>query len=174
MVPTHSALAAPSRRVSGAGGCRRPQQRDGDARREACAGRCMKTSTSSMSSRGEKWRSHQISRPTSSLTPEYWSNAVWRCERPKPRRRRPVDALLPFGSFTSRSKLPVVYRRGLGAYSPGIASLLPVGPGPSFVGANRGCLPRKASTCARLINRVSRRRLQTGRSRIRVQRFLCE
>ena len=68
------------------------------------------------------------------------------------------------GSFTSRSKLPVVYRRGLGAYSPGTASLPPAGPGPSFVGANRGCLPRKASTCARLIDRVSRRRLQTGRS----------
>ena len=43
-----------------------PRQCDGDARREACAGRCMKSSTSSLSSRGEKWRLHQISRPTSS------------------------------------------------------------------------------------------------------------
>ena len=47
---------------------------------------------------------------------------------------------------------------------PRVSPLPPAGPGPSFVGANRGCLPRKASTCARLIDRVSRRRLQTGRS----------
>ena len=115
-------------------------------------------------SRREKWLLHRILRPTSPLAPEYCSNDARRCERPRRRRRRPVDALLPRGSFTSRSKLPVVCRRGLDASSSGIASLPPAGPGPSFVGANRGCLPRKASTCARLIDRVSRRRLQTGRS----------
>ena len=87
-----------------------PRQCNGDARREACAGRCMKSSTSSLSSRGEKWRLHQISGPTSSLAPEYCSNDAWRCERPRRRRRRPVDALLPRGSFTSRSKLSVVCR----------------------------------------------------------------
>ena len=107
---------------------------------------------------------HRILRPTSPPAPPRCSNDAWRCERPRLRRRRPVDALLPRGSFTSRSKLPVVFRGGLGAYSSGIASLPPAGPGPSFVGANRGCLPRKASTCARLVDRVSRRRLQTGRS----------
>ena len=59
---------------------------------------------------------HRILRPASPPAPPRCSNDAWRCERPRLRRRRPVDALLPRGSFTSRSKLPVVYRRDLAAF----------------------------------------------------------
>ena len=111
-----------SRRVGGAGG----RHRDGAtattlAVKHALVAECDECFFDECSRR-EKWLLHRILRPTSPLAPEYCSNDARRCERPRRRRRRPVDALLPRGSFTSRSKLPVVYREGLDASSSGFAS----------------------------------------------------
>ena len=72
-----------------------------------------------------------------------------------------MDALLPRGSFTSRSKLPVVYRGGLDAYSSGTASpagrawsqlrgrrepRLPSSKGQHVCSSGRSRLPEKRST----------------------------
>ena len=155
-------LRAPPKRAVAArlwGGRPPPRRSDGEARSEACAGRCMKPSTSSTSAlEGEVAAPSNFASGVAACASTLLQRRVaMRATEasPTPARGRGAAAR---GSFTSRSKLPVVFRGGLGAYSSGIASLPPAGPGPSFVGANRGCLPRKASTCARLINRVSRRR----------------
>ena len=128
--------SAPSRRIGGAG----DHRRDGATAtlaKHALVAECDECFFDECS-RKEKLLLHRILRPTSPPAPPCCSNDAWRCERPRRRRCRPVDALLPRGSFTSRSKLPVVYRGGLDASSSGIVSLPPAGTGPaSFVGANR-------------------------------------
>ena len=98
-----------SRRVGGAGG----RHRDGAtattlAVKHALVAECDECFFDECSRR-EKWLLHRILRPTSPLAPEYCSNDARRCERPRRRRRRPVDALLQRGSFTNRSKLSVVF-----------------------------------------------------------------
>ena len=118
-----------SRRVGGAGGRHRDGATATLAVKHALVAECDKCFFDECSRR--EWLLHRILRPTSPLAPEYCSNDARRCERPRRRRRRPVDALLPRGSFTSRSKLPVVYRRGRDASSSGIASLVPAGTGPA-------------------------------------------